>query len=342
MPSTTETTLAVFRSNQGAVIYRIPLEAFNNFWVYVYVVLLGDDIVLIDTGSGYGNSNDHLKRGLEQVSRLEGREISLATLTYVLLTHGHIDHFGGLAYVQPRTSAKIGVHELDRRTITNYEERLVFIAHRLEQYFIKAGVPRAVRENLLSTYQVNKHLFHSVPIDFTYESVGMHVGEFEMLHVPGHCPGHVVMRLHNVLFVGDHVLNRISPHMAPETITLNTGLGHYIASLESLAAWAHGDELILGGHESMVENLYMRIPAIIAHHKERLADVRAFLSTPHTIYEVSQHLFRGITGYNAILAVEEAGAHVEYLYQYGDLAIHNLSDFDDSHGPIPLYYLSIA
>ena len=46
-------------------------------------------------------------------------------------------------------------------------------------------------------------------------------------------------------------------------------------------------------------------------------------------------------GYNVLLALEEAGAHVEYLYQRGLLAIDNLLDLESSSGPAAICYRSL-
>jgi len=52
------------------------------------------------------------KRGLKVTSRLAGTDVTLPNLTHILITHGHIDHFGGLSYVRPLTPANVGIHEL--------------------------------------------------------------------------------------------------------------------------------------------------------------------------------------------------------------------------------------
>ena len=75
-------------------------------------------------------------------------------------------------------------------------------------------------------------MYQSVNVDITYESIGMEMGPFKFKHVPGHCAGHVVIQLHDYLFSGDHVLEKTSPHQAPEQITFSTGLDTYIKSLE--------------------------------------------------------------------------------------------------------------
>jgi glyoxylase-like metal-dependent hydrolase (beta-lactamase superfamily II) len=191
---------------------------------------------------------------------------------------------------------------------------------------------------LIDLYKITKSLYRSVRVDFTYEASGMRLGPFEMLHVPGHCAGHVAIRLHDVLFSGDHVLERTSPHQSPERLTLSTGLDHYLKSLEALRFWAGGVRLTFGGHESQILDLPARIDAIRAVHAERLQNVLHLLEQACTITDISQSLFGEVHGYNVLLAIEEAGAHVEYLYQRGAIGIENLDELDKSRGPIPIRY----
>ena len=338
-----EPEIRSFKTDQGAQIYQLPLEAFPGFWVYAYLVLVDDSElgrmrVLIDTGSGFGYSNDFLETGLSKASALSDESIGFNDLTHIFITHGHIDHIGGLAFVRPKSRASLGVHELDKRNLTNYEERISIAARRLERFFFEAGVSPERCENLLELYQLNKGLFHSITVDFTYEAVGMQVGPFEFLHVPGHCAGHVVIRLEDVLFSGDHVINSISPHQAPEHLTLSTGLEHYLSSLTALEARAIGIRLTLPGHNEVVTDLPKRIADIKNVHLERLEKVIDFLSEPHTIVEISKYLFGEVQGYNVLLALEEAGAHVEYLYQRGLLRIENLAELEKEIAPVPIQY----
>jgi glyoxylase-like metal-dependent hydrolase (beta-lactamase superfamily II) len=170
----------------------------------------------------------------------------------------------------------------------------------------------------------------------------MILGAFEMLHVPGHCAGQVVIRLHDVLFSGDHVLSGISPHQSPERLVPYTGLSHYLESLDLLNGWAGGVKLTLPGHNEPIKDLPARITEIRTLHAERLAGTLDFLYEPHNITEVSHHLFKNVSGYNALLAVEEAGAHVEYLHQHGFLRIANLEEFKSHDSPVPIRYQALV
>lgn len=331
-----------FETSAGGRIYQIPIQMFPILWGYAYLVFVEDGSqeyrVLIDTGSGFGDSNQHLEAGLQAVAAYEGQSFGLDRLTHVFITHGHIDHFGGLTYVRPLTQAKVGVHELDLRNLTNYEERLTVVARRLGGFLVEAGVSPEKRGRLIDMYMITKSLYHSVNIDFTYGSVGMHIGPFDMLHVPGHCAGHVVIRLHDILFSGDHVLNEISPHQSPERLTLSTGLEHYLKSMDSLQGWAEGVNLTLAGHKPPINDLQARLDAIRDLHQARLARILDILVEPLTIVEISQAIFGKVHGYNILLALEETGAHVEYLYQHGLLGIANIAELDNGTGPVPIQY----
>lgn len=332
--------LQFFQTNQGARIYQIPLEAFPGFWANAYLILFEDYQVLIDTGSGFGVSNRHLEQGLHEIDEKEKREIGLPSLTHILISHGHIDHFGGLPYIVSESSAIVGIHELDLRNLTNTEERLMVISKRLDIFLAESGVSKKRRSELIQLYKMSKLDYVPVRVDFSYEAVRNKVGPFRIFHVPGHCPGQVVIRLHDVMFSGDHILADISPHQAPERLALNTGLGHYLQSLEALRNWSNGIYVTLGGHNKPIMDLTTRIEEIHDIHQKRLARILDLLSEPKTIADLATALFRDVHGYNVLLALEEAGAHVEYLYQRGMLGIENLTDML-CEDVVPIHYVVI-
>ena len=98
-----------FTSSKGAAIYQIILEAFPGFWVYTYFVQFDDYHVLIETGSGYGDSNKHLESGFWIISGIAEKKTRLKDLTHFFITHGHINHFDGLPYVMEKSDGVVGI-----------------------------------------------------------------------------------------------------------------------------------------------------------------------------------------------------------------------------------------
>jgi glyoxylase-like metal-dependent hydrolase (beta-lactamase superfamily II) len=327
-----------FLTGRGAQIYQLSLHEFPGLVGNVYYVITGKYRVLIDTGSGFGESNQDLVKGLEEVSELRNEDCSLKTINHVFITHGHIDHFGGLSYIKERSDAKICIHELDRRIVSNHQERLSIAAHRLDEFLTEAGLPDDIRQKEIEMYKITKSLYRSVNVDLTYESMGMRIGPFKFFHVPGHCAGHVLIKLHDILFSGDHILDKTSPHQAPEQITLSTGLETYLHSLEKTRSLAGKIKLSLGGHEDPIIDLDKRIDEIRLVHRERLQRILNILAEPHVINDISKYLFGKVDGYTVLLALEETGAHVEYLYQRGFLQITNLQELEDDSRLVPILY----
>src|SRR5215207_3305323 len=205
-------TFANFETSLGAQIHRIPLEAFPSFWAYVYVIQIDEYCVLVDAGSGTDTCHENLLAGLQQVG------LQPSDLSHILITHAHIDHFGGLMKLRPMTTARIGVHELDLQTVAHHEARLAWIGRRLASFLADAGLAEETRDEILSLYRFTKAIYKSVPVDFTYEAVDMRLGRLEFIHLPGHCPGHVAIRLEDVIFCGDLVVEKVTPHLSPESI----------------------------------------------------------------------------------------------------------------------------
>ncbi|MDQ7028311.1 MAG: MBL fold metallo-hydrolase [Ardenticatenia bacterium] len=235
-----------------------------------------------------------------------------------------------------RLRAPIFVHELDRRILTNFEERVVVASKALEAFLVQAGVKPELRTTLREMYLFAKTFIRSVPQVEVMEEGDFLFDTIRVIHTPGHCPGQVCLLVDDVLLAGDHVLARTTPHLAPEKITAYTGLGHYLESLDKIAA-LQDVRLVLGGHEAPIEDVSARVEAIRRSHRRKLERFLELCREPRTVAELSMAHYGRREGYDILLAIEEAGAHVEYLYQRGYLAIANLDEVEHSPHPVLRY-----
>lgn len=314
-------TLAVeqFSTSRGDRIYRIPLEVFPGFWGFSHLVVSDSLRCLVDVGSGMESSNHGLETGMQSIREDYGESIDWRDLSHVVISHGHIDHHGGLRFVREKTEAPVGIHELDWRVLACYEARLAEAVDSLERFLRTSGLPSDEQASILGIYSVHKSLFASVPVDFTFASPCSRLGSMTVVHTPGHCPGQVVIQVDDILLCGDQVLSDISPHQSPEQLTAYTGLGHYLESLSLVERMSPGIRLGLGGHQRPMPDLAGRIRAIRLGHQTRLQEVLGQMAQPSTLAQVARALFPEADGYNHLLALEETGAHVEYLSARGYL-----------------------
>ena len=319
-------TFAGFDTSGKAKIQRIPLEVFPNFWAYVYVVQKNEFCVLIDSGSGTDASHENLLDGLKKVG------LQPSDLTHIILTHAHIDHYGGLSKLRRITEAKIGVHELDLQTVAHHEARLALIGRRLGSFLAETGLAEERCEQILSMYRFSKAIYQSTPVDFTYEAIDMQLGPFEFIHLPGHCPGHVSIRIDDIVFCGDMVVEGVTPHLSPESINPYSGVDHYLQSLSRLQHWSKDARLILNGHNDVITDLPAQIESTKQNIIRRMSKAIEALKEPLTIEEVCHEVYGETGGYNQMLVIEKTGAYVEYLYEHGMIEIINAGELEQG-GP---------
>lgn len=329
--------VARFTSSTGVRIYRISCQAFPSLVAHTYLLLGAGPPTLVDTGSGFGDSTRHLLAGLDAVRSTFGETVTAADIGRILITHGHHDHFGGLVSMAGSVTAEIGIHELDRWVLIGYEERVVVATRGIRLFLERAGVPVEKERALLEMYQSTKRNMRSVAVDFTLHD-GMEFDGLQFTHVPGHCPGQVCIRIGDVLLTADHVLPRTTPHQSPESITASTGLRHYLESLARIAR-LDGIALCLGGHEKPFGDLAGRAEEIRLDHERKLERMlgRLRASGPQTMEEINNWMYPRVTGWDVLLAIEEVGAHIEYLYERGDLDVVNVGEIEREENPALRY-----
>jgi glyoxylase-like metal-dependent hydrolase (beta-lactamase superfamily II) len=327
-----------FDSSAGIRIYRIPVEAFPGFIAYAYIVLGAGEPTLVDTGSGMGNSNEQLIQGIESLRADFHESLTVKDIRRIIITHGHIDHFGGVSFMIEQTGAPVAVHPIDRRVLTAHEERVVVATKDLRVYLERAGVKRDFLPTLIEMYQFARQHVRNIPVSILLDE-DTPLDGMRFIHTPGHCPGQVCIQIDDVLLSADHILSRTTPNQSPESITRYSGLGHYFESLQKVER-IEGLRLALGGHEDPMPDVYGRIREIRASHLrklDRVLDAIRSAGAPQSLSDISKTMYPNRKGYDILLALSEVGAHVEYLYERGHLAVCNLDEIEREPNPALLY-----
>jgi glyoxylase-like metal-dependent hydrolase (beta-lactamase superfamily II) len=183
-------------------------------FVNSYTYREGEETFLIDTG---------FARKAKPILRAFGQaNVPLAKVSKILLTHHHVDHMGGAAYLLQNTRAPVSCHGDDARFVDGRE---------------KAPMPLLMR--LLVR-------IHPAPVAVALKE-GDRVGSLIVIHVPGHTPGEVALYhpTRKILFSGDAVVERKGRLTLPGT-NYASNLNHAVDSLTRLSSLEV--DLLLPGH----------------------------------------------------------------------------------------------
>jgi glyoxylase-like metal-dependent hydrolase (beta-lactamase superfamily II) len=144
--------------------------------------------------------------------------------------------------------------------------------------------------------------------------------DLRVVTTPGHSPGHIcrVDEPHGMIFSGDHVLPRTSPHIALELPGSANPLADYYESLDLIG---FEDEIeVCPAHEYRFRGMQRRVAQLIEHNRERSAEVLRVLAAhrPDTVWDIARHLTwsRGWESLQAVslrLALSETASHMVYL-----------------------------
>jgi len=331
-------TVKRFVSQGGLRVYQISCQVFANLTGRVYLLLGAGPPTLVDAGSGQEDCTRQILSGVQQVHDEFGEAIAPADIRRILITHAHIDHFGGLAGLLREVKAEVGIHPLDSRALTAYDEFAVVANWKLDAFLTTAGVEPQQRREMLEAFQLPRGRYPNVPWDVPLGD-GLVLDGLEILHTPGHSAGHVCIAADNLLLSADHILSRTIPQQWPESVAPNTGLGHYLESLDKVQRRG-GFDLALPAHEIVIHDLSHRIDAIRTSNLrrlERLVEILRHAGRPLSVGELARKMYTDSLGMRAILAMTDIGARVEYLHQRGQLLVANLDDLQQGDSPVFRY-----
>jgi glyoxylase-like metal-dependent hydrolase (beta-lactamase superfamily II) len=235
----------------------------------------------------------------------------------VVVTHLHPDHVGGAADLAGLTGAPVLQGRLDHgQTLRVWGDPSTPAL--VGEHFLRHGLPADEAEQLrVESLQLQPHV-HFAP-EIVEIGPGDRVDGWEVLHLPGHADGHLVLLRDGVLVAGDAILGGITPTVGRYPGGAADPLRDYLDSLARIEAL--GARVALTGHREPVPDPAARAREIQRHHAERLSIAEAALAAgPRTAAEVSDAIFGPLGVSLRRFAVAEALAHLERLVEEGRAA----------------------
>jgi glyoxylase-like metal-dependent hydrolase (beta-lactamase superfamily II) len=296
----------------------IPVTGLKRVFVYAFAV--PDGVVIVDAGWSSQDSLDSLQAGL----RAMGAE--LGDVRGALFTHFHPDHYG-LAAPLREAGAWIALHPDDAKIVDAQLHPQQGRRAALGSWLEEAGAP--AEAGFGDAFRPG---FPTVAPDRLLAD-GERLGDvlpgwsFEVVHTPGHSPGHVcfVDRAAEIVLCGDHVLSRTTPNVSLLPGSPADPLGDYIAALRKMVAL--GDLLGLGGHEAPMPSIAARAQEIIDHHTEQLEFTQNEIAAgARTVLDVAERMpwsrpWTKLHAVDRLLALGEAQAHLVRLERSGSLRL---------------------
>lgn len=208
-------------------------------FVNSYVVQEAEGWSLIDTGFA--------RKAGPIVRAFQDAQVPLAGVRRIVLTHHHVDHMGGAAYLVENAPAELACHQDDAAYVSGRA---------------RAPMPWLMRLFLR---------VHPAPVALVLKD-GDRVGPWQVIHTPGHTPGEIVLYdpARRILFGGDAVRERNGVLGLPAT-RYASDLPTAVRSLERLQGL--DVRLLLPGHgepvgasfAALLDDLVRRAPHEILH-----------------------------------------------------------------------------
>lgn len=243
---------------------RSPLR-----YTLVYLVSSRGGPALIDTGWPTETAWAALADGIRQTGH------DLTEIKYVLVTHAHADHLGMAGRVREACGALVGMHPAEAAILRPTGAPAWRV--RVADWLRSRGAPGDQAAEILDLMAgaVDRQASLARPdVEIEHGSLPLGTGSaLRAVWTPGHTPGHLCFHdeQQDVLLTGDHVLPRITPHIALPPGAEGDPLGDYLASLRALARFRPTE--VLPAHEHRFTDLGARIETLLRHHRARLAEI---------------------------------------------------------------------
>ena len=283
--------------------------------VNVYLVRAGATWTLVDTGMNTPASVAAFRAVLGEVG------IPPRAIVRLVATHHHVDHFGTSGPYRELTHAEVYLHPLEAERTASFRS----VSGEPTEYLHRHGVPEVAPDERLPPPSRFFGTWYepAEPDHLLADEDEIPLGDgrsLEVVWTPGHTPGHccLLLRPEGILFVGDHLLPKITPHVGLWPNGPENPLGDFLASHEKIQRL--DARLVCPAHGGVYEDHRRRARQLIDFHRVRkLAMLEEIRRRPRTAYDVALSVFAIAPDnrFQVFAATLETLAHLELLRREG-------------------------
>ena len=286
--------------------------------VNLVVIEAGDGtLTLFDAGLGTPEAQGALEAGLLALG------LRFEQVTRIVVSHGHVDHFGAARFVQEQGGgAAVFAHPADLAKLDEAGPRFADRSPAFDAHFARLGVPAEIREVMLRSgersYGWSRRVDGVRPLVEGEVVEGRHL-RFTVQHFPGHTPGLIALHepTRGLLLAADHLLERISPNPLIE-LGADGQDGFFrplLAYLHSLARTRALDlELVLPGHGAPFGEHRRIIDGLVGFYLKRQAKLAGLLADgPRSGWALCHALFPTAPPDATFLTMSETVANLEAM-----------------------------
>ncbi|MCZ4556595.1 MBL fold metallo-hydrolase [Rhodococcus maanshanensis] len=302
----------------------------------VYVLEGTRGPILVDAGWNDEAAWQALSNGLTSLG------LDIGSTEGIIVTHHHPDHAGLAGRIQEESGAWVAMHEHDAALINEMRATESMESHLSWEIanLGSAGAPQTALDAYgdcggsysmaVPTAQVDRYLHDG-------DTIKSIAGNLTALWLPGHTRGHmgVVLEKQRMIFTGDHVLSKTSPHVGEFVFPVDEHrlLRRYLESLNAIQGMVRDGYSVHPAHESVQINWDNRIDEIADHHHQRLGNLRAIVADgkPRTLWQIAEAMtwavpWKDIPALGWQLALSECSAHLSYLLDTAEVVANPPGD----------------
>jgi len=302
---------------------KLPLSGYKPGPVNVYL-FKGGKITLIDTGMK--QTSDILKKALRE------HGIRFSDIEKIIITHGHIDHYGAAKKIVEAGRAKVTAHAED---ILSIEKGMEVSLSRYRNFLRLMGVPLPIGILLGLFFFMFKNMADNCRVDIVMrDGDEIELGKYSarIIDTPGHSKGSVCVFLEKerILFCGDTIIEHITPNAfimldEKEKLPVRLSQDEFYESLARIKKLSPA--MIYPAHGKAVSDIDKIINGYEDAFAERQEKILSIVrSGEKNIYRIARILFPEIGGMKLpleiFLSISEVYTNIQVLQKEGKVSLN--------------------